>query len=68
MDASMTIPASTMSVIIVHFARRAGPALGPAILMQISFLLCELVIRENPGGVQLRELPDLLRNRTCQLA
>ena len=63
-----TNPASTMSVIIAHFARRAGPALGPAILMQVSFLPCKLVIRENPLGVQLRRLPDLLRNRTCQLA
>jgi hypothetical protein len=58
MDASTTIPASTMSVIIAHFARHAGLALGPAILMQVSFLLCELVIRENPRGMQHRELPD----------
>jgi hypothetical protein len=48
MDASTTIPASTMSVIIAHFARHAGPALGSAILMPVGFLLCELVIRENP--------------------
>jgi hypothetical protein len=47
-----------------EWSRRAAamPQGGLDASQQVTFLLCKLGVRENPGSVQFRELPDLLRD------